>query len=1062
MTGGAGLRTGDSTVVGTVRCRGARCARFGRPTVSTLLGPVIFMLLVALSPSEVAAQWKPDWKVQCAWQDQLIFEKLVEELLDYFTDEEDAEVLVDWIVAHNCDDSETGSTAWRMRRELRAASYWLEGLGFTDPIMQVYPEDDRKYLAWLSYLKFLTESDDGTVGIHPNGFYYPDGELYLHPFAVDDGWSFEAHELFHGVQNRSAKDVYQGTDTRRGWDQWVWEGTARGENVIWAIKAARGWFMEHRHWDSPMYHWDRINNPEYATALFWLEAGRQLRSRDYIEYLIDVFEEIDAKGAGGPDSGSIFALDDVLTELLRDRNLLEQDEYGLQRAFPEFVRYQLSNPDMADRQFLDLDIVNLTLPGPTAGGSAHLEPRRHDVYALGVNAYDLEVAVPPGLMGGLRIELLPDRTVASGPGPLHLIVDDRRYNRLRPDGKRNIFGTTISGSDEVKSFYARVANADGPIKLDTQTYTLNFDLVSSHAEATVGGSESVLVDDGVLFSYVNINRDPHEMAQSMQTGLIDRYADHGGLPETTPEGQASRQQISGIAESRLGTAPPPVAAGAGRKSVTEGAECLAMITVFDDESRSVVKMIWRGTGPLIGGSHDIEGSFATDLHDAIYPTVKSMGQELTMVEDPAALSGYMEGIGSLAVPGLADLMRQAGDDAAAAEVEGVLGGLFNRLPFGKSPKGNTPAPRRGQDDLGRSYSDAGNGLLTVDAGPADRIVGNYSFTAVDEANGGTVAVTGRFVAVPGPLSTDNFWHGCEQLEIFPEDNERPPIEPAVFPPGIDEEEECEDDEDKTWRQCFCEKYPFTPIICIPLIPWPDPTPTPGPGGTTPTVTPTRTATPTPTGTLTATPTGTLTPTPTRTPTPTPTVTPTPVTPPGSGQPGDPGDPGKPAKPGDPGDPAPPSSGDDDVLRKNLILDFHEAKPGNLQSTPQSVDGSGSAAHVAVSSRKFKLRLVLSQAEIASCPFNASIKLGLQRMAGGQELKGRLELDATTATLALQLQFGQGVIRVEAGAGEVTLSSAGPSMVRGDVTTGDLILDLDQGDFRCDDIMDFSFTLTGDP
>jgi len=151
-----------------------------------------------------------------------------------------------------------------------------------------------------------------------------------------------------------------------------------------------------------------------------------------------------------------------------------------------------------------------------------------------------------------------------------------------------------------------------------------------------------------------------------------------------------------------------------------------------------------------------------------------------------------------------------------------------------------------------------------------------------------------------------------------------------------------------------------------------------------------------------------------------------------------------------------------VLRKNLILDFLEEKPGNLRSAPQSVDGSGSVSQVAVSARKFKLRLNLSEAEIAVCPFNASIKLGLQRMARGQELKGKLELDATTGALDLRLRFGQGVIGVVAGAGEVTLTTINPNMVRGDVTTGDLVLDLDQGNFRCDDIMDFSFTVTGDP
>ncbi|HSL16396.1 MAG TPA: hypothetical protein VLB51_00655, partial [Methylomirabilota bacterium] len=348
--------------------------------MSLLLVAFLAAVLFLAAPADVAAQWKPDWKVQCAWQDRLIFETLVSELLKHFTVEE-AGVLVEWIVNQNCDDSKPG-IAWLTRRELRASSYWLEGLGFEDPIVQVYPDDDRKYLAWLSYLKFLAVDDTGAVAIHPNALYFASGEIYFHPTSVLEEWTAEAHELFHGVQNGSAPGVYQGQDSRRGWDQWLWEGTARGENVIWAIKTGRGWWIEGRYWDAPIYYWDRLNNSEYGTALFWLEAGRQLRSRDYIEYLIRVFEEIDAQGAGSPDFGSIFALDDALTDLLGQRNLLDPNEHGLQRVFPEFVRFRLSDPAQAKRQFLDLDLVELALPSPVGGGPKHFVPRRHDIYPL--------------------------------------------------------------------------------------------------------------------------------------------------------------------------------------------------------------------------------------------------------------------------------------------------------------------------------------------------------------------------------------------------------------------------------------------------------------------------------------------------------------------------------------------------------------------------------------------------------------------------------------------------------------------------------------------------------
>lgn len=1052
-------------------CGRTRVVRSTRSAASIALVGSITTVILLGSAVEVSAQWKRDWKVQCTWQDQLIFETLTEKLLERFVDEEDAEMLVDWIVGQNCDDSELG-IAWLARRELRASSYWLEGLGFEPALVQVYPEDHRKYLAWLSYLKFLSEDDTKPVAIHPNALYFPNGEIYLHPTSVLEEWTAEAHELFHGVQNGSAPSVYQGSDQRRGWDQWVWEGSARGENVIWAIKTGRRWLIEGRYWDAPLYYSDNLKNSEYATALFWLEAGRQLRSRDYITYLVDVFEQISWQGSGSADWGSIQALDDALTNLLREKGQLDPNEHGLQRVFPEFVRFRLSDPTFANYQFLDLDTVELSLPNPNGGGPEHFVPRRHDIYPLAANAYDLKVSVPPGRVGGLRVELLPDRMVAGGPGPLHLIVDGRRYNRLRLDGKRNIFATTISGSDEVKSFYVRVANAAGPINLNTETYTLNFNLVSNHAEATVGGSEAVLVDEGVLFSYVNIARDPAEIARSMQEPLFDRYADHGGIPEDTEEGRAVRQQIADMAAAELGDPPRPLGSGEGRSSVTDGAECIAVITIFDDESRSVAKMMWQGAGPFIGGTHKIKASFATDVHDSAYPTYKTLGQELTLLEDPEAMSQYMEELRDLMVPGFSDALRQAGEDAMAAQVDGVLGGFFKKLPFRKSKEGKNPAAKRGQEDFGRLYEDTGDGILEIERGPEDRIIGRYQFTAAEPKGDGRVTVQGVFTAVPGPLSMDNLWHGCENLLLHPEDNGKPAIEPPIYPPGFDEEEECEDE--RSWRECFCEKYPLTPVICIPVFPWPDTTPTVTvtPSVTiTPTVTPSRTITPTsPTLTPTVTPTGpTPTVTPTRTvtptePTPTATATPTPDEPsPVSGPIFDPSDPGNPGDPGGPGDPDPAATGDDgDELRRNLILDFLEVSQADLRSVPQEVEGSGSPALVSVLARQFRLEMVLSNSEIASCDLSPSVRMNLKNISQGRELTGRLDLDATTGSLDLRLSFDQGVVGVVAGAGEVVLSPAGPNRVRGDVTGGDLVLKIDQGDFTCEGVMDFSFTLTGDP
>jgi hypothetical protein len=95
----------------------------------------------------------------------------------------------------------------------------------------------------------------------------------------------------------------------------------------------------------------------------------------------------------------------------------------------------------------------------------------------------------------------------------------------------------------------------------------------------------------------------------------------------------------------------------------------------------------------------------------------------------------------------------------------------------------------------------------VEPGPGDQIVATYQFSASSSETGGTVNVSGRFVAVPGPLSTENLWNGCETLLLPAEDNEAMPIQPANYPPGFDG-----------------EPFPWPPIVFWPCIPdWDNPT-----------------------------------------------------------------------------------------------------------------------------------------------------------------------------------------------------------------------------------------------
>ena len=112
---------------------------------ATFLVVLVSTALFVGAPSEVEAQWKKDWKVRCTWMDQLVFEKLLAELAKYVTEVPEADELVGWIAEQNCDDSKYG-LAWLVRRELRASSYWLEGLGFHCEILPL-PNNSDLFIA---------------------------------------------------------------------------------------------------------------------------------------------------------------------------------------------------------------------------------------------------------------------------------------------------------------------------------------------------------------------------------------------------------------------------------------------------------------------------------------------------------------------------------------------------------------------------------------------------------------------------------------------------------------------------------------------------------------------------------------------------------------------------------------------------------------------------------------------------------------------------------------------------------------------------------------------------
>ena len=181
--------------------------------------------------------------------------------------------------------------------------------------------------------------------------------------------------------------------------------------------------------------------------------------------------------------------------------------------------------------------------------------------------------------------------------------------------------------------------------------------------------------------------------------------------------------------------------------------------------------------------------------------------------------------------------------------------------------------------------------------------------------------------------------------------------------------------------------------------------------------------------------------------------PPPETPPGTDTDPEGGEPSTPG--GDVGTPQPP--GEPTVrLEGPLILEFLGSA---LRSAPQQVNGSASTEQVAVTSGRFNLGMSLSGSQVAGCGFNQSIRMGLQMLASGRTLGGPLSLNASGGQLSLSLGFDQGTIGVS---GPVSLTAVGPTTIRGDVSGGMLDLRLDQGNFSCNNLMNFSFTLTQVP
>jgi hypothetical protein len=442
---------------------------------------------------EAERTWKPDWTVACTWQKRMeafLIEQSIElalELLEGYTELPFTEAK-EKLLPPLCDDShEANRGAWDARRELRASEAWYRSLGFGPPYVITDPDDDRKHLAYIDSGTFVGFSKNNpTAYVEENGYYYPNGEIYISPTILQKPWATGAHELFHGIQQGAmVKDGDHDDDDY--WEifrrKWISEGTARAVESVWAAKqgVARDYKIETRRYDISLdSSYDEKGDwaSGYGTASFWRDVGRQLRAEDRIGYLRTVLERLGEQGRN--NSTGIEVVDEVLGTLFVGRG---GEQGGLYRAFPEFVRFQLDEPGLRSQFFStrpDGNSNKETVDLELALEQNHIEHLLHDsLPRVAARGYVLNVRLPAGTKAGLRIDL--DKGRLQDQELLHLIVDRNRFNRhptpQYPGLRRNVFMEAIEGTGDEQQFYVRVANVGRTHSDNRQAiYTLRFSL----------------------------------------------------------------------------------------------------------------------------------------------------------------------------------------------------------------------------------------------------------------------------------------------------------------------------------------------------------------------------------------------------------------------------------------------------------------------------------------------------------------------------------------------------------------------------------------------------------
>lgn len=240
-----------------------------------------------------------------------------------------------------------------------------------------------------------------------------------------------AHELFHAVQyNSPAWD-----DTSETPAAWIEEGTAEAVGLAFDGQNPEPDrpFDELLNWQPP------TKNAAYEDQYFWRRVGQAIGAQDDVQYLVDILD----------------------TNLKSERGIREVDacprKYGgLYDLLPEFF----SAFDI-DREF----------PSPVTGKTSYYfgKPDEHEIELLPVMDRESRTFSKPKLKATagdaskVRVKHYSDKpveveiSVVEEADPLHLIVDEKRYDSHSPDG-RNVFRTILNKGTQNAEYDVIVAN----------------------------------------------------------------------------------------------------------------------------------------------------------------------------------------------------------------------------------------------------------------------------------------------------------------------------------------------------------------------------------------------------------------------------------------------------------------------------------------------------------------------------------------------------------------------------------------------------------------------------